>query len=65
MEPILNFLKENLRHNFTATVFMIVAGAIAAVFIGYLILDSIKNVITNARRKKPIGKRATFSDELD
>ncbi len=52
MELILNFFKENLRNNFAATVFMIVAGAIAAVFVGYLILDSIKNVIMNARRKK-------------
>lgn len=60
MEPILNFFKENLRHNFVPTVFMIVAGAIAAVFIGYLIFDSIKNVITNARRKKHLRQESNI-----
>ena len=52
MSLISGFIRENLRNNFGPTLFMLVAGFIASIFIGYLIIDFLKVVAHNAQRKK-------------
>lgn len=41
-----------MRNNFGPTVFMIVVGVIAFVFIAFLIVDYIKTLLQAARRRK-------------
>lgn len=52
MESFTHFIRDSLRTNFGPTVFLFVSALIAAVFIGYLIVDAIRNSLANARRKR-------------
>ena len=52
MSSYLQIFRESLRNNFGPTVFMIVVGVIAFVFISFLILDYVKTLVQAARRRK-------------
>ncbi|MEO6035513.1 MAG: hypothetical protein ABIQ35_09680 [Verrucomicrobiota bacterium] len=52
MSSFLEIFRDNLRHNFGATVFMLVVGTIALVFVVFLIFDYFKTMLAAARRKK-------------
>ncbi len=52
------FFRDNLRNNFAPTMFLLVTGVIAALFIGYLLIDFVKTRMLIARRKKALrGER--------
>lgn len=52
MAHFLGFFRDNLRNNFAPTMFLLVTGVIAVLFIGYLIIDYVKTLILISRRKK-------------
>jgi len=52
MSSTLQIFRESLRNNFGPTVFMIVVGVIAFVFVTFLVVDYVKTLLAASRRKK-------------
>ena len=52
MSSLIQLLRENLRDNFGATVFLIVAASIGLIFVLYLVFDAVKNAFPDAFKKR-------------